>query len=213
MVKQVQALVSKDTRGFFVRGEVPIRECNPNDVEVEILWAGICHSDYHNVKAEWPGKAVYPMVPGHEIVGVVTAVGEKTTKFKVGENAGVGVFVDSCRACEMCSLGDEQYCMKGMILTYNIQLSEEFQKEKNFPDDKTYGGYSQRVVVHEDYVLKIPEGLPLEYSAPLLCAGITMYSPLHYYGAKDAGEKFHVGIVGLGGLGDMGVKISKKNGE
>ena len=212
MVFQVEALVAYDTRGHFKRGVVPRRDCNPNDVLINIRYAGICHSDYHSVKAEWAGKNCYPMVPGHEIAGIVEETGTSVTKFKIGDRVGVGCFVDSCRSCEMCELGEEQYCKK-LIPTYNGSLPEKFWKTNKYPDNRTYGGYTQKIVVDENYVVKIPETLPLEHSAPLLCAGITMYSPLAHFGAKAAGSKFNVGVIGLGGLGDMGVKLSKAMGN
>lgn len=213
MVREVIALVADDTRGIFKKGKVPIRDTLSDDVEIDIVWAGICHSDYHNVKGEWPGSSIYPMVPGHEIAGIVAAVGKDVTKFKVGDRVGVGCFVDSCRNCPQCAVGDENYCDKGMVMTYNANLPKALIEKKGYPTNTTYGGYSQKVVVDQNYVIRIPTGLPMECSAPILCAGITMYSPLKYYGAKAAGSKFHVGIVGLGGLGDMGVKISKAMGN
>lgn len=213
MVREVEAVLANDTRGIFQRGRVPIRDTGDNDVEIDIVWAGICHSDYHNVKGEWPGSSIYPMVPGHEVAGLVAAIGKNVTKFKVGQKVGVGCFVDSCRNCEQCAAGDENYCDKGCTMTYNANISPEVQKAKGYPTNTTYGGYSQKMVVDQEYVVNIPEGLPMECTAPLLCAGITMYSPLKYYGAKAGASKFHVGIVGLGGLGDMGVKLSKAMGN
>lgn len=205
MVFEVEALLAKDTRGHFVRGKIPRRDVTANDILIDIHYAGICHSDVHQAKGEWPMPAVYPMVPGHEIAGVVEAVGDKVTKYKVGDKVGVGCFVDSCRSCNMCKLNEEQYCSNpGYVGTYNAQQKDE----KLYPEGKTFGGYSQKIVVDVNYVLAIPDSLPFEYSAPLLCAGITMFSPLNHYGAKAAGKDFHVGIIGLGGLGDMGVKIA-----
>jgi uncharacterized zinc-type alcohol dehydrogenase-like protein len=167
----------------------------PNDVQIEILYCGICHSDLHTAKNEW-GHTVYPVVPGHEIAGKVTAAGSSVKNFKVGDLAGVGCFVDSCRECANCQAGEEQYCLKGMTGTYGST-----DKKTGQP---THGGYSQRIVVDENYVLKIPESLPLEGVAPLLCAGITTYSPLRHVGLKK-GDK--LGVVGLGGLGHMAVKF------
>jgi alcohol dehydrogenase (NADP+) len=175
------------------------REPGPHDVAIEIKFAGICHSDIHTVKAEW-GQPNYPVVPGHEIAGVVTAVGSEVTKHKVGDRVGVGCFVDSCRECSSCLAGLEQYCKPGMTTTYN-SIGRDGQP--------TYGGYSQAIVVDENYVLHIPDALPLDAAAPLLCAGITLYSPLRHWNA-DAGKR--IAIIGLGGLGHMGVKLGAAMG-
>ncbi|MDE1155385.1 MAG: NAD(P)-dependent alcohol dehydrogenase [Acidobacteriaceae bacterium] len=167
-----------------------------HDVHIEIEFCGICHSDIHQARNEW-GGSLYPMVPGHEIVGTVKAVGSSVTKFKVGDKAAIGCMVDSCRSCENCSAGEEQYCTNpGMVGTYNAR-----DKQGNL----TFGGYASDIVCDENYVLKVPEGLDLAATAPLLCAGITTYSPLRHWGA---GEGKKVGIVGLGGLGHMGLKFS-----
>ncbi|MBF0297895.1 MAG: NAD(P)-dependent alcohol dehydrogenase [Oligoflexia bacterium] len=175
------------------------RDPKEHDVVIEIKYCGICHSDIHNVRSEWfPG--IYPMVPGHEIAGVVSAVGSKVKKFKVGDHAGVGCFVDSCRECDHCKEGLDQYCLEGNTLTYNAK-----DKEGNV----TYGGYSNIIVVDENYTLKIPQSIPLDKAAPLLCAGITLYSPLMHW-RVGPGKK--VGIMGLGGLGHMGVKIARALG-
>ena len=167
-----------------------------NDVELEILYAGICHSDIHQAREEW-GPAIFPMVPGHEIAGKVTAVGKSVSKFKVGDLIGVGVFVDSCRKCGSCKSGLEQYCVEGMTGTYNT-----YER-----DGKTVamGGYSDSFVINEDYAVHIPSNLDLAGVAPLMCAGITLYSPLRNWKAAP-GKK--VGIIGLGGLGHMGVKFA-----
>jgi uncharacterized zinc-type alcohol dehydrogenase-like protein len=172
------------------------RSLGPNDVLVEIDYAGICHSDIHQVREEW-GVALFPMVPGHEIAGRVKEVGSSVTKFKPGMKAGVGVFIDSCRKCENCLKGENQYCLEGMTGTYN-----GYER-----DGKTIaqGGYSSAIVVHEDYVLKLPENLDMAGIAPLLCAGITLYSPLKHW---QTGPGKKVGIIGLGGLGHMGVKFA-----
>ncbi|MDB5199759.1 MAG: hydroxyacid dehydrogenase [Chitinophagaceae bacterium] len=172
------------------------REPKPHDVEIEILFCGVCHSDLHTARGEW-GGTVYPCVPGHEIVGRVTRVGDHVKKYKAGDLAGVGCMVDSCRECESCKEGLEQYCENGMVGTYN-------GKERD-GGGNTYGGYSKMIVVHEDFVLKISDKLPLEGVAPLLCAGITTYSPLRHW---KVGKGDKVGIVGLGGLGHMGVKLA-----
>lgn len=171
----------------------------PRDVQIEILFCGVCHSDLHQVRDEWADvmPTVYPCVPGHEIVGRVVKVGSAAKKFREGDIAAVGCLVDSCRACTNCRAGEEQYCEPGFTLTYN------------FPDTilggVTYGGYSDSIVVDEAYVLRVPDGLDPAGAAPLLCAGITTYSPLRHW---KIGKGHKVGIVGLGGLGHMGVKFS-----
>lgn len=175
------------------------RDPGPHDVAIQIKFAGICHSDIHTVKAEW-GQPNYPVVPGHEIAGVVAAVGSEVTKHKVGDPVGVGCFVDSCRECSSCVGGTEQYCKRGMTTTYNSTGKD---------GQPTYGGYSEAVVVDENYVLHIPDTLPLDGAAPLLCAGITLYSPLRHW---DAGPGKRVAVIGLGGLGHMGVKLAAAMG-
>lgn len=175
------------------------REPGPKDVLIDILYCGVCHSDIHQARDEW-GGAIFPMVPGHEIVGRVAQVGSSVTRFKVGEAVGVGCFVDSCRSCAQCHRGEEQYCSGGLAVTYN-------GRERN--GTPTYGGYSTRITVDEAYVLRIPDSLPLDRAAPLLCAGITTYSPLRHYGLKP-GDR--LAVVGLGGLGHMGVKFGKAMG-
>ncbi len=180
------------------------REPGEHDVLIDIKFCGICHSDIHQARGEWnefmPEPSIFPMVPGHEIAGVVKSVGSKVTKYKVGDKVGVGCFVDSCRKCPECKRDLEQYCAVGMNQTYN-------GREKD--GSPTYGGYSERIVVDENYVLRIPENLPLDASAPLLCAGITLYSPLRHW---NAGPGKKVAIVGLGGLGHMGVKLAHAMG-
>lgn len=171
-----------------------------DDVAIDILYCGVCHSDIHQVRDEWSGS-IYPMVPGHEIVGRVSAVGDAVVKFKPGDAVGVGCFVDSCRACAQCHAGEEQYCERGMTPTYNGR-----ERDTGAP---TYGGYSTRITVQQDYVLRIPDGLALDRAAPLLCAGITTYSPLRHWGVK-AGDQ--VAVVGLGGLGHMAVKLASAMG-
>ena len=175
------------------------REVGPQDVSLEILYAGICHSDIHQARDEW-GGAIYPMVPGHEIVGRVTKVGANVKKFKTGDLVGVGCLVDSCRTCASCREGLEQYCENGWVGTYN-SLDKK--------GEPTYGGYSDHIVVDEAFVVRVPENLDLKAVAPLLCAGITTYSPLRHWNVK-AGDK--VGVVGLGGLGHMGVKLAAAMG-
>jgi alcohol dehydrogenase (NADP+) len=176
------------------------RDVGPHDVAFDIHFAGICHSDIHTVRGEW-GDVEYPMVPGHEIAGIVTEVGPEVTKFKVGDRVGVGCFVDSCRECESCRAGEEQYCTNpGMVGTYNGVGRD---------GNRTQGGYSGAIVVDENYVLRIPDSLPLDAAAPLLCAGITLYSPLRHW---NAGPDTSVAVVGLGGLGHMGVKLAHAMG-
>ncbi|KQT01789.1 MULTISPECIES: NAD(P)-dependent alcohol dehydrogenase [unclassified Rhizobium] len=175
------------------------REPNEDDIVIDIKFSGICHSDIHQARNEW-GNSIYPMVPGHEIAGIVTAVGSKVTKFKVGDRAGVGCFVNSCTKCATRDLDLEHY-MPGLIGTYNA-----YEADGVTP---TYGGYSDSIVVKEGYALSIPENLPLDASAPLLCAGITLYSPLMHWKAVP-GKK--VAIVGMGGLGHMGVKLAHAMG-
>ncbi len=172
------------------------RDLRDTDVALDISFAGICHSDIHQAREEW-GAAIFPMVPGHEIAGIVTEIGPKVTKFKVGDRIGVGVFIDSCRTCENCKNGNQQYCLQGMTGTYN-----EYER-----DGKTValGGYSDKFVIDQDYAVHIPANLHLAGVAPLLCAGITLYSPLKNWGAGP-GKK--VGVMGLGGLGHMGVKFA-----
>ncbi|WP_374611372.1 NAD(P)-dependent alcohol dehydrogenase [Gordonia sp. (in: high G+C Gram-positive bacteria)] len=171
------------------------RDLGPNDVSIDIAFAGICHSDIHTARDEWGGTR-FPVVPGHEIAGTVAAVGESVTRYAVGDRVGVGCFVDSCRECEPCRLGEEQYCERGNVGTYNAVGRD---------GSPTHGGYSTSIVVDENYVLRIPDGIALDEAAPLLCAGITLYSPLRHWGAGP-GKK--VAIVGLGGLGHVGVKIA-----
>lgn len=175
------------------------RDPNPDDVVISIKYSGICHTDIHQARNEW-GNAVYPMVPGHEIAGIVTAVGSKVTKFKVGDHVGVGCFVDSCVGCATRDFDNEQY-MPGLVFTYNGLEADG--------KTATQGGYSDSIVVKEGYVLAIPENLPLDASAPLLCAGVTLFSPLRHY---NVGPGKKVAIIGMGGLGHLGVKIGSAMG-
>jgi uncharacterized zinc-type alcohol dehydrogenase-like protein len=176
------------------------RELGAGDVLIEILYCGICHSDIHQARNEWR-NSVYPMVPGHEIIGRIARTGAEVTKFKEGDYAGVGCFVDSCRACENCAEGFEQFCLKHLALTYNGTEMDE--------TTPTFGGYSSNIVVNEDYALKVMQQENLAAVAPLLCAGITTYSPLKRF---NVGEGKSVGVVGLGGLGHMGVKLAASMG-
>jgi alcohol dehydrogenase (NADP+) len=173
------------------------RDLGKHDVQIEILYCGVCHSDLHTVRSEW-GGTTYPCVPGHEIIGRVTKVGAHVEKFKEGDTAGVGCMVDSCRTCENCKDDLEQFCEKGTIFTYN--------SPDKHSGGTTFGGYSESIVVDEAFVLQVPKNLDLAATAPLLCAGITTYSPLRHHNVSK-GQK--VGVVGLGGLGHMGVKLAK----
>ena len=192
-VKAYAAVKPKDPLKPFV---VERRNPGPHDVVIDIQYCGVCHSDVHQARDEW-GNGKFPMVPGHEIVGKVIKIGSAVSRYKVGDIVGIGCFVDSCRECNPCKQGIEQYCDKGMNLTYN-----GVEKDGETP---TFGGYSTQIVVDENYVLKMPANIPAEKAAPLLCAGITTYSPLRHWKIK-AGDK--VGIVGLGGLGHMAVKLA-----
>lgn len=180
--------------------EIQRREPGPTDVLIAIKFCGVCHSDVHQVKDEW-GGARFPMVPGHEIAGVVEKVGDKVTGFKAGDRVGVGCMVDSCKECASCKDGEEQYCEKKMVLTYN-----DVELDGKTP---TFGGYSEHITVHERFVVRIPDNLPLDKAAPLLCAGITTYSPLVHW---KAGPGKAVAVVGLGGLGHMAVKLANAMG-
>ncbi|HEY4556084.1 MAG TPA: NAD(P)-dependent alcohol dehydrogenase, partial [Lysobacter sp.] len=194
------AYAAADASSPLAPATIERRAPRANEVLIEIAYCGICHSDLHQVRDEW-GGSLFPMVPGHEIVGHVAQVGEGVSRFRVGDAVGVGCFVDSCRQCAPCRAGEEQYCDQGMTGTYNSR-----ERDTGAP---TYGGYSSRITVHEDYVLRIPEGLPLDRAAPLLCAGITTYSPLRQFGVGPGHE---VAVVGLGGLGHMAVKLAAAMG-
>lgn len=199
MIK-TKAYAARDAASPLAPYEIDRRPPGADDVHIRILYCGVCHSDLHTARGEWKGT-LYPCVPGHEIVGRVVAVGEKVTKFQVGDLAGVGCMVDSCGHCHSCGEGEEQYCENGFTGTYNGPL---------FGGDNTYGGYSQAIVVKEAFVLRIRhDEKDLAGVAPLLCAGITTYSPLRHWGA---GPGRQVGIVGLGGLGHMGVKLARAMG-
>ncbi|KAL5555773.1 hypothetical protein UlMin_038009 [Ulmus minor] len=192
-------LAATDSSGLLSPFHFSRRENGEDDVTVKILYCGVCHSDLHSAKNEW-GFTRYPIVPGHEIAGVVTKTGNNVTKFKVGDRVGVGVIVGSCKACESCQQDLENYCPK-VVFTYN---------SLDHDGTKTYGGYSDMIVTHQRFVLRFPDNLPLDAGAPLLCAGITVYSPMKYYGMTEAGK--HLGVAGLGGLGHVAVKFGKAFG-
>lgn len=196
----VTAYAAPAAKAPLIPTTISRRDLGPHDVLIDIAYAGICHSDIHQAREEW-GTAIFPMVPGHEIAGTVTAIGSAVTRFTVGDHAGIGCFVDSCRECESCRAGEEQYCSVQTIVTYNGR-----EKDGVTP---TYGGYSTHIVCDENYVLRIPAGLPLDAAAPLLCAGITLYDPLVRLGV---GPGTRVGVMGLGGLGHMGVKLAAAMG-
>ncbi|MFB5675178.1 NAD(P)-dependent alcohol dehydrogenase [Paenibacillus terreus] len=179
----------------FEKTTMERRALRPDDVLIDIKFSGICHSDIHSVNGEW-GEGIFPMVPGHEIAGVVAAVGPEVTKFTVGDRVGVGCFVDSCGECEYCLKGEEQYCTKGVVQTYN---------SLDYDGNPTYGGYSQKIVVTERFVVRIPDALKLDAASPLLCAGITTYSPLKHW---NAGPGKKVAILGVGGLGHLAIQYA-----
>nr|AFK46246.1 unknown [Medicago truncatula] len=189
---------ARDTSGTLSPFHFSRRENGDDDVSVKILYCGVCHSDLHTLKNDW-GFTTYPVVPGHEIVGVVTKVGINVKKFRVGDNVGVGVIVESCQTCENCNQDLEQYCPK-LVFTYNSP----------YKGTRTHGGYSDFVVVHQRYVVQFPDNLPLDAGAPLLRAGITVYSPMKYYGMTEPGK--HLGVAGLGGLGHVAIKFGKAFG-
>jgi uncharacterized zinc-type alcohol dehydrogenase-like protein len=191
----VAAYAAPAAKAPLERTTIERRPVGEFDVLIDIKFAGICHSDIHQAREGW-GEAIFPMVPGHEIAGIVSEVGSGVTKFEVGDRVGVGCLVDSCRECDNCKAGLEQYCTGGNVGTYNAVGKD---------GEPTYGGYSEKIVVDENYVLGIPEGISLDVAAPLLCAGITTYSPLKHW---NAGPGKKVAILGMGGLGHMGVKIA-----
>ncbi len=199
MTTAVSAYAATSATEPLTKTTITRRDLGPHDIAFDIHFAGICHSDIHTVRGEW-GAASYPVVPGHEIAGVVTEVGAEVTKFTVGDRVGVGCFVDSCRECKYCLAGQQQYCERGMVGTYNA-VGRDGQP--------TQGGYSGAIVVDENYVLHIPDSVPLDAAAPLLCAGITTYSPLRHW---KAGPGTRVAVIGLGGLGHMAVKLAAAMG-
>ncbi|KRE40298.1 NAD(P)-dependent alcohol dehydrogenase [Paenibacillus sp. Soil522] len=183
----------------FEKTTIERRELRPDDIFIDIKYCGICHSDIHNAYDEW-GGGMFPMVPGHEMAGVVRAVGPEVTKFYVGDRVGVGCFVDSCEKCEYCLRGEEQFCTKGVVLSYN---------SLDYDGNLTYGGYSQNIVVKEEFVVRIPDALDLDVASPLLCAGITTYAPLRKW---NTGPGRKVAIVGMGGLGHLAVQYAHAMG-
>lgn len=195
-MNKIKAYAAQNAKSPLAPFTIERRDPREYDVVIDIKYCGICHSDIHQVRDEW-NNAIFPMVPGHEIAGIVTKVGSKVTKFKVGDHVGVGCLVDSCRHCDYCNAGTQQFCAEGFCGTYNSR-----ERDGKTP---TYGGYSENIVVDESFVLKIPANLPLDKAAPLLCAGITLYSPLKHW---NIGPDKKVAILGLGGLGHMGVKIA-----
>ena len=197
MPTQVRAYAAQSDKSSIAPFTIERRDLYSTDIEIDILYCGICHSDLHQARGDW-GNSLYPMVPGHEILGRVTAVGPDVDKFKVGDIAGVGCLVDSCRHCDACDKGLEQYCENGATVTYN-------GRERLNPGQLTFGGYSEKIVVEERFTIKVPETMDLQAVAPLFCAGITTYSPLRHW---KIGPGMKVGVIGLGGLGHMGVKFA-----
>ena len=195
--KQVKAFGTSAPEADLVEMHIDRRALMPKDIEIEILYCGVCHSDLHTARNDW-GFTSYPAIPGHEIVGKITNIGSDVTKFKVGDLAGVGCLVDSCQTCDSCKKDLEQYCLNGSTGTYN-------SPDKHL-GGMTYGGYSEKVVVDEKFVLKVPSNLDLAAVAPLLCAGITTWSPLRHWNVKEGSK---VAVVGLGGLGHMAIKLAK----
>jgi uncharacterized zinc-type alcohol dehydrogenase-like protein len=196
----VRAYAAPSAKAPLVPTVISRRELRPSDVLIDIKYAGICHSDIHQAREEW-FTSIFPMVPGHEIAGIVTEVGSDVVKYQVGDRVGIGCYVDSCRECSCCAVGQQSYCKGHVAATYN-----GYEADKTTP---TYGGYSTHIVADENYVMRIPDSLALDVAAPLLCAGITLYQPLAEW---KAGPGVRVGIVGLGGLGHMGVKIAAAMG-
>ncbi|KAL5556607.1 hypothetical protein UlMin_038843 [Ulmus minor] len=196
---EAYGMAARDSSGILSPFHFTWRANGDNDITIKILYCGICHTDLHLAKDEI-GMTIYPLVPGHEVVGEVTKVGRNVNKFKVGDKAGVGCMVGSCRACESCKQDEENYCPE-VVWIFNGQ----------FPDGtRSYGGYANKIVIDEHFAVRLPEGLALDSAAPLLCGGITVYSPMRYYGLDRTGQ--HLGVVGLGGLGHLAVKFAKALG-
>jgi uncharacterized zinc-type alcohol dehydrogenase-like protein len=193
------ALSAASVGAPFEHTTIERRALGERDVQIDVKYCGICHSDIHQVKNEW-ANSIYPMVPGHEIAGVVAAVGSAVEKLSVGDRVGVGCLVDSCERCEYCLRGEEQFCTKGAVLTYN---------GRDYDGEPTYGGYSQQIVVKDRFVVRIPDSIELEYAAPLLCAGITTYVPLKHW---HVGDGTRLAVIGMGGLGHVGVQIASAMG-
>jgi uncharacterized zinc-type alcohol dehydrogenase-like protein len=195
MTLRTAALVSTAKGAVPAPGTVELREVREDDVLIDVHFCGVCHSDIHQVNSGW-GESIYPMVPGHEVTGVVVATGVAVTGFSPGDRVGIGVFVDSCGTCEYCAAGQEQYCLNGPIGTYH---------DRGYDGAPTYGGYARRIIARESFVYRIPDELPLDAAAPLLCAGITVYSPLSHWGV---GPGSRVAVIGMGGLGHLAVKFA-----
>ena len=200
MTMQVHGYAAQSSAAPLAPHDFERRDVRPDDVEIEILYCGVCHSDLHQIRDDW-GGSIYPMVPGHEIIGRVTSVGAEVTRFTPGDHVGVGCLVDSCQHCAACAQGLEQYCAEVPTFTYNA-----LDRRDQMP---TYGGYSEKIVVSDKFVVKIPDGLDLKGAAPLLCAGITTWSPLRHW---KVGPGSKVAVVGLGGLGHMALKLAKALG-
>ncbi|WP_249598191.1 NAD(P)-dependent alcohol dehydrogenase [Peribacillus frigoritolerans] len=194
-ITTTRVLSASRAKAKFEHTTIERRELRPDDILIDIKYSGICHSDIHSAFDEW-GGGIFPMVPGHEITGVVAAVGSGVKKFSIGDRVGVGCFVDSCGECEYCLNGDEQYCTKGVVQTYN---------SLDYDGNPTYGGYSQKFVVKESFVVRIPDSLNMDVASPLLCAGITTFSPLKHW---NAGPGKKVAIVGMGGLGHVAIQFA-----
>lgn len=197
--RKALVLAAHDASGHLSPIRVSRRSTGDDDVAIKVLYCGICHSDLHTIKNEWR-NAIYPVVPGHEIVGLITEVGKNVQKFKAGDKVGVGCMVNTCQSCESCKEGSENYCSK-IVFTYN-----SLDRDGTI----THGGYSDLVVVNERFVVRFPDGLPLDRGAPLLCAGITVYAPMKHHGLSEPGK--HIGVLGLGGLGHVAVKFAKAFG-
>jgi uncharacterized zinc-type alcohol dehydrogenase-like protein len=193
------ALSAPSVGAPFEHTTIDRRALGERDVQIDVSYCGICHSDIHQVKDEW-GGSIYPMVPGHEIAGVVAAVGSAVEKLSVGDRVGVGCLVDSCEECEYCVGGEEQFCTRGAVLTYN---------GRDYDGEPTYGGYSRQIVVKDRFVVRIPDSIELEYAAPLLCAGITTYVPLKHW---RVGQGTRLAVIGMGGLGHVGVQLASAMG-